>query len=419
VASDKPEADRPDEAEPEGQRRSRPRRRGRGRRRSRRGGGDLARRFRRAEEELADLARAMYGDMFGRAFDHARDFALDLGFAVETDGTWRLGGRSLEEQVRRQVREMASHAEALRPGRVYCYRCESSDCEHSPPPGPTQVFAGYSSTGQPEWAELPQLLLDLGHERVEALYERPRELLAAALSGEELKARQLSVFGRESKSYDVLAQVVAGYLQLPGPPGDEEERVAFTVQAVEARRLDGRPWVDLNVIGTCSDGVPVLDLMDDAYLRLHRMISKTRRQVRALGVAGRGRGRTGGLDAGIGDKAAGLLLDLSRSIEQLSRQGGRRTRHAEARGREQRPTAKALEEALAAADHSLLWDSRDETMIVLGGRNRVHVYTLQGKQVTSLTLDADSVERRRRTGRWVEPGGERRAAFRENLERRT
>jgi len=392
------------------------------RRRPRRGRGrrhDLAGRFRRVEQELATLARNQFGRMFGQAFDQAEAFDLDLRFTVHTDGRWRLEGAPLEAQVRDQVREMASRAEALRYGRVYCHRCQSSGCGHGHPPSPRAVFGGFSSTGQPEWVELPQLLLDLGHGRVEELYERPPALLAARLTGDELKARQLNEFGRQSKAYDVLAQVVAGYVRLPAPEHGEAERVALTVQAVEARRLDGRPWLALNVIGGRAADGPLTDLLDGQYFRLHEMLRKARAELRAAAVARRrGRGRVG-LGPEIGAKAEQVLLELARSIERHGRQTGRRTRHAEARGRSaQRPTSKALEDAHAAPEHRVLWDARDETVVVLGQRNRVHVFTLRAKAVTSLTLEPADVDRRRRTGRWVTPEPEQLRTFRESLERR-
>jgi hypothetical protein len=114
-----------------------------------------------------------------------------------------------------------------------------------------------------------------------------------------------------------------------------------------------------------------------------------------------------------------VLRDAVRALGRLTRQAERRTRHAEGRGLERRPTAKAREDALAAPPEALLRDGRRGTVVVLGPGQRVHVFSAVGRHVTSLAMDADAVRRRRRLERWEPLDAAAREAFRAALESRS
>jgi hypothetical protein len=78
-----------------------------------------------------------------------------------------------------------------------------------------------------------------------------------------------------------------------------------------------------------------------------------------------------------------------------------RTRHAAARHRSgERPTSLAIADALAAGDGRVLRDERKDTIIVLGPKHRVHVFSTGGRHVTSLELMPAEVERRIELKRW-------------------
>jgi hypothetical protein len=99
-------------------------------------------------------------------------------------------------------------------------------------------------------------------------------------------------------------------------------------------------------------------------------------------------------------KIPGILHDLRRAVERGGRQRERRTRHADERRRENRPTQAALQDAWKASDTDLLADDARGTLIVLGPRGRAHAFTPGGKHVTSLILDREALSRRMARKRW-------------------
>ena len=225
------------------------------------------------ERAILKAIRRLWRDEIGRGKGRPRDLDFNLKFTVEADGPWEIiADPPLEEQIRSRLMEGAARQRVFQAGRIYCYRCESSTCGHSAPPEPGRVFGGYSSTGLPQWMELTQLLLQIRHPRLDLVYQSPgRHLAAAFQDGTSLRGSQLKVFGRHSRTYDILAQVVFGYLRL-SPPGAEEgetDLTAFTIQAVEIRGGPGRPRIVLNIIGCLRDGTPAYEaLADRTHLRV-------------------------------------------------------------------------------------------------------------------------------------------------------
>jgi hypothetical protein len=55
--------------------------------------------------------------------------------------------------------------------------------------------------------------------------------------------------------------------------------------------------------------------------------------------------------------------------------------------------------------------------VVLGGKGRVHVFTPQGKHVTSVMMQGHAIERRLHTGRWRNAEPEERGEFRLHIKR--
>jgi hypothetical protein len=376
-------------------------------RHSRHKGIGLAARAQKIERQLASAAWEAYGEMFGFRDNHARPFTLDLKVLIEPGQTWQMGAEpSVEEQIRNAVCDMATQADVFCSGRVYCHRCDSTECPHSVPPRPSSVFGGYTSTGLPIWPELTQVLLDLRHPKVDQLYQSSGgDLLAAYMEAEVLKGRQLNVFGRQSKTYDVLGQVVFGFLRLtpPGVEAHEQERVAFTLQAVESRNLNGSPRLELNILGEFWDGTPAIDSLTSPYqLRILKAISGARQRIQNMaprpGVNPERRSTR--LRSDVPTRVTRILKELARVLERIVRKTERRTAHAEERRVSNRPTSKAWEDSATASDENILWDNHRHTVVVVGPRNRVHVFSLEGRHVTSLTIEGEAIKSRLRRRRW-------------------
>ncbi|MDA0935144.1 MAG: hypothetical protein O3C51_16985, partial [Planctomycetota bacterium] len=102
-----------------------------------------------------------------------------------------------------------------------------------------------------------------------------------------------------------------------------------------------------------------------------------------------------------------------------ARRAGRRTEHATQRVDERvRPTAKAWDDAREAGDDRILRDDEQGTIVVVGPKNRLHVFSPEAMHVTSFVLTGGQVQKRRGEGRWHLAEPEERGEFRLALRRR-
>ncbi len=95
-----------------------------------------------------------------------------------------------------------------------------------------------------------------------------------------------------------------------------------------------------------------------------------------------------------------ILKELARILERIVRKTERRTAHAEERRVSNRPTSKAWEDSATASDENILWDNHRHTVVVVGPRNRVHVFSPEGRHVTSLMMEGEAIKSRLRRRRW-------------------
>jgi hypothetical protein len=279
------------------------------------------------------------------------------------------------------------------------------------------VFRGYSSTGVPEWYEFIQALVEVKDERVDQLYARPPRSLCLVQTGHQLREKQLASFGKESHSYAILAQVVAGMFHLPSSVVGNKggSATAITVQAVETRGARGQVQVRLN---TVVGGVSPEKWMELLVSEWHPVLG------RALDDAGRGMesverrlrtamegGRTGAALGEIFRDVPRILRRFARTVEQGGRQAVRRTRHAQER-RGERPVHKALDDARGALDEALYFDEKTQGRVVCGPAGRTHVFNAEGRHVTTFSLPPDGAAFRLRTQRWRRLTTEEMTSFR-------
>ena len=369
----------------------------------------LASYSRDVSHKLASAARFVFKGLFGFRESASRPFTLELKVEIDPALDWKVtADPPLEEQIRNAVLEMAAKSEVFRSGRVFCYRCDSSECVHSAPPTPSCVFGGYSATGIPEWPDFAQVLIDMRHPKIETLFESEGNTpVAVEMDAEALKCRQLNIFGRHSKDYDILGQVVVGFIRLSSSKADhsDPERVALTLQVVESRGPDGSPRLDLNVIGRLRDGSIAIDaLTGPRYTRIHNIIKQARRRIANgfVSIRNRKTPSKAEIPSTPEDLARRVLKEIARGFDRFGRQKERRTVHAEQRREDNRPTSNALEDAVRTSDANLFWDTHKRTVVVIGHRNRVHIFTTEGRHVTSLLLEAEAVQSRLRRKRWIE-----------------
>jgi hypothetical protein len=382
-----------------------------------------ATRSHRREQAACDALRALlrdhYFQHFGAEAPAEGELKVELSLRVRPQDAWATSFEpAFIEQIQGQIEDAQAGWDVYQRGRVFCFRCRSSQCPHSAPPGPLEVFKGYSSTGIPEWWELVQPFLEARCERVDQLYGDPPAVLALMQYGHDLKLKQLSSFGRASKTYAILGQVIAGYFLRPAARRAEaraDRRLAVTFQAVEIRGRAGEVGIRLNPIAgglspedwdelLVSDWRPSLSRACEGAFRTAEDIERRVCEARDAGSADELRQQL--------RRVPQMLAGLARTLEQGDRQSARRTRHAEQHRRPQRPVHKAVEDALAAGEGRLFYDEKKDTWIACGKQGRAHVFSAEGRHVTSFVLPPGGAEFRLRTHRWRALQKEETARFR-------
>jgi hypothetical protein len=364
------------------------------------------RRVRAAADALRTLLRDLHLDRHGAELP-AHPVELTLRLRVDPSKQWDL---VFEPPFVDQVDEQIAEAKALRDvylkGAVYCFRCGSSVCEHASPPAPNSVFHGYDEIGRPGWGEFHQVLLEMKNERVDQLYAMPPAVLTCVQFGRQLRGRQMASFGRSSRTYAILGQVIAGYFPMPrmidavaSPP----EKLAITFQVVEARDADGSLRLHFNVLAKLP-GTTSLDVLfgNGWQPDVFRARAIASRSLAALEHRVRG-ARHGGRHDEARDllrQIPSLLHRLAEGLDRGHRQTQRRTQHAEQRRQESRPVHKAMEDARDAKRENFFFDLKSEAFIVCGPKGRTHAFNAAGKHVTSFLIKPDTVDFRLRTQRW-------------------
>ncbi|HXU44000.1 MAG TPA: hypothetical protein VN783_00625 [Thermoanaerobaculia bacterium] len=318
----------------------------------------------------------------------------------------RLADAAIDEALADRVRERT----AFRPGRAFCLRCGSADCEHAAAPDARFVFSGYGPTGLPRFADFAQLALARRDPRIETLFREPPGLLALALSEADLTGALLAPFSQREDGFRLLGQVSAGWFRVRSETGVDLP-FAITLQVLSVRGRKGRRRLALNLLGAAPGGGPLEDLYDrlreipwlDAVRWAQAALANFERSLDPK-VAPRSSGRTseeGAANERAPRRLQGIIDGLARRLEKDRRARDRRTSHAEHRhGEGDRPTGMALADLGRAAPHEVLVDARRDTLVVLGERGRAHVFNRAGRHVTSVRLAKDALAKRRERDLW-------------------
>jgi hypothetical protein len=328
---------------------------------------------------------------------------LELHLSVPTafrEGRLEQAAREAEETVQAAVQALVEHSSVFQPGRVFCLRCHSSRCEHAAPADARHVFVGYAATGVPKFRDFGQWLLERRDPRVDLLYREPPQLVAAVSLEPELSGDLLPA--DRNGGYRIHGQVAVGWYRAPDPNGPIGHRrpLAVSFQVISSRPHGQRRRFGLNVIGTGPGGEPLEHLWDrlgqipwnDPVRWTQSVLTGIEHQ-----LAKAPRTRLQVLD----QRLDGLVNALARRLEKGARGKERRTQHAELRHQEgDRPTRMALADLARATPENLYFDTRRETMIVLGDRGRTHVFNRNGKLVTSVRYEPAAIEKRRNNGIW-------------------
>ncbi len=311
--------------------------------------------------------------------------------------------RALIDAIGARIDEALKAAGGWRQGFVYCFQCREPGCRHASPPDPAATFAGYNATGRPDWVDFTELCIARQDSRVERVFADPPQVIAIVQSGDELSDAVLPDMGGAGSVLAVLGQVVAGLLPAEYAPGGGHDRLAMTVQIVEMPAARRGARLRINLVGTTWDAIAAVLETDGVRspaegLRASLAAARDRLRAQSRHVTRRERkGEQTDLQALVRP----VLLDLQRDIERVFRGHRWRTRHAEERHRGgNRPTDTAVREARNAPTNRLLNDPDRKTIVVLGRKGRAHVFSADGRHVTSLQLGPSEADRKIARGRW-------------------
>lgn len=343
------------------------------------------------------------------------DLRLSLPTALR-DGQIAKSGQSTSEAIQEAVHSLLHHSALFQPGRVLCLRCGTAVCEHSAPTDGRQVFTGWSPAGLPRFADFGQWLLQRRDPRVDLLYREPPQVVTVVVSGAELEGSLIPAFRQREDSYRVHAQVAAGWYHAPAANGGYRQPFAISLQVISSRTKRHRRRFGLNVLGVGPGGEPLENLYD----RLGEIPwGDAVRWAQGVLV-----GIEGQLESGarippeaVEKRIEGMVNAVARRLEKDWRGKERRTRHGQQRHDEKdRPTRMALADLARAAPENLLFDTRRETLVVVGDRGRAHVFNLGGKLVTSVRYNPAIIEKRRTNGMWRRAAAEEIRKVREQVE---
>ncbi|MBU1694572.1 MAG: hypothetical protein KKC51_11500 [Verrucomicrobia bacterium] len=371
-------------------------------------------------DALRTFLRDLHESRFGRVLPRQEEAELVLKLKARPGEDWALSFHpSLGEQLTAQLDDWQAGRNVYREGRAYCFRCDTSECEHARPASPLEVFKEYAPNGMPEWHELAQALLAAGDDRVDRLYREGGGIVAMFQPGRLLRSRQLSSFGRSSRTYAILAQVAAGFFQMArGATGETAPRLAVSFQAVEGRGAQGELLLRLNLVAG-TDPVELREQLASGWQpALYRAWKTAAQEIERLERLAReaAQGGTAESMSEILRRVPGVMRRLAESLERGGRQEARRTHHVERRRQEQRPVHKALEDVRAVAAGMAFEDEKAGTTVACGPQSRAHAFNRDGRHVTSFVLRPQAIDLRLRTRRWRVLTPEEVAEFKRRVE---
>ena len=346
------------------------------------------------ESAVIERARAFLteGQALLRALASEEGYPVDRPLPKGLEITFQssMSQPDIVEQARDRIREAMAEDVPMVRGKVFCHHCNNSNCQHATPNGPSEVFADFQSTGRPRFEPLLSYLIELEDDRLEYLTARSPSIVARVVGRRRLLGEQLAEYGRGSLKYAIWGQVVMGYIML------NDEKHALTFQVVETGDRRIRP----QIIGSQT----LLDAMADGdaprLVALLAVLRQSSRKIESLGQdAQNHKGKKE--RAATREKVFKILRQLALSLERKGRQRGRRTKHAEKRRSEERPVTTGFKDLFRAPAESFYKDEVKGSIVVLGPSGRAHVYSEDGRHVTSLKLKKAEIERRLKRKRYL------------------
>lgn len=361
-------------------------------------------RLRSILEELAQVIEDRLAHHPSNHLTRHRRPTLDLRLSVpiQRQAVDDEQAESLARYLDDEIAAHLAHDAILKPGHVYCLRCNDAGCEHSTIENERQVFAGYGPSGMPRFLDFGQWVLERQSPHLDRLYQKPPRLVTDVISGRDLDAQLLPAFRDRKTHFRLHGQVTAGWFRLP-----RRDRtlgsLAVTFQILSSAKKSGKKTrfrrLGLNLLVRGFDDEP-LEALYDRVDEVPWSAAVTWGQ-EALDSIERSQYKKSTSGNNLERRIDGVLQGIGRRLQHDRRAREKRTDHAQQRHDEgDRPTRLAQRDLAQAKDERILFDTRRKTLVVLGPRGRAHVWSPAGKLVTSLRASPDSIQRKRKLKIW-------------------
>ena len=312
------------------------------------------------------------------------------GLSLELSLGLQLNADELERKLKKALEHQLASRRRIPRARVFDYQTDSFDGEASGQPEPSMVFVGYGSTGHPKWEEFFQHLLAKGDERVDEVISH-RKRVAILEDRKALLGDVMEAFGRSRRDYSPWWQVNAGYFTLQG------QRFTLTYQVLE---LPG-PQLRTQLIADerLLDGMRESDGRRGQFQGLSSLLRRTDRKITLLSEELQ-KDPSKANRKKLQYEVRKSLMHLVHAIERKDRQSTRRTEHARERQTQNRPVHVFVGDLKRAGVEHFFRDVRKNSLVVLGKERRVHIFSTEGRHITSLRLAKKEIDNRIRRERY-------------------
>ena len=270
---------------------------------------------------------------------------------------------------------------------IPCLQCRER-CQHGQPEHPDEVLLGYTPNGKPRFENLLQSAIQHAPDLAERICDGT-DSIAALLSTPISINDPLLPEVKQRLQSRILGIVQFGYLG----EGVANGSARISCSLILSRDRDGQ----YHFLALSKGDAFRYWLWDGARQGqrgyLQRVFKKIEGWLRQLDRVETRRARRVAEDK--------FLRRVSDEINLYKRRRGKRTEHARQRHAQgQRPTREAFRDAASLRDGSLYVDTRRSTYVVLGPQRRAHMFSRQGRHVTSFRLAEGELERKCRRERW-------------------
>lgn len=321
-------------------------------------------------------------------------------------GAAHAAAEALLTRLRDDLEKRVLDAGLVVPGRIWNFATESFDSDWSRPEDPRHVLVGYGLEGRPRWADLVTLAIERKHEAVEQLLAGREGAVSFVERGDAVTEGVQPAFDPASIPFRIVGQLVSGLFE----SAEAGRRVALTIQVLANKTENNGERLFCHPI--CA--IDMADLPDPSIRKILKNFESRLNEL-AKQLDGK---RAAGETVDVQDEVLPLLRDLARRLSQDAKTRSRKTEHARDRGDEGRPTTLAFPEARSARDHHLYMDNEEQTVVVVGKKGRIHVFSPDGRHVTSVVMPPVNVRQRVKAGRWRLAEPAERGTFREALTRK-